>query len=292
MAQPGVGCSVAAMTVDAATPDPDTITKSCARCGVAFTYQRSRGHGQRRYCSPACRNATEVERLKSARAALYRRQPASCLNCGKAIGVEQGVGRPKSVYCSAACKEERRATRQKADRVRRHGERLCKVCGTPISIRTRGDAVTCSTPCSVRYGNATRAERARVARGLRTRPPCPVCGSPLAPERHRNAIYCSEACKRIAVAITYRARHPDAALARFQMQPGDYEAMLAAQGGRCAICGATEAGGKGGRFHVDHDHITGRVRGLLCHACNFGIGLLRDEPEVMRAAIRYIEREA
>lgn len=288
-----VGVSVVPMS-DTAAPGPATatITKTCPRCGVVFTFDRYVGHGLRRYCSPACRTAVEMERLKSERAALYRRQPSSCLNCGKAIDEESGVGRPKSVYCSAACKEERRATRQKAERVRRHGERLCNVCGTPISIRTRGDAVTCSTSCSVRYSNAARAERATVARGLRTRPPCPVCGLPLAPERRRNAIYCSEACKRIAVAITYRARHPDANLARFQMQPGDYDTLLSAQGGRCAICGAEEAGGKGGRFNVDHDHATGAIRGLLCYGCNLGIGLLRDDPEVMRAAIRYFERNA
>ena len=45
----------------------------------------------------------------------------------------------------------------------------------------------------------------------------------------------------------------------------DYARMLAAQGGGCAICGATP---KTRRLHVDHDHRTGRVRGLLCHRCN------------------------
>lgn len=45
----------------------------------------------------------------------------------------------------------------------------------------------------------------------------------------------------------------------------EYERLLAAQGGGCAICGATP---KSRRLHVDHDHKTGRVRGLLCHRCN------------------------
>ncbi len=44
-----------------------------------------------------------------------------------------------------------------------------------------------------------------------------------------------------------------------------YAAMLAEQGGGCAICGSTP---KTRRLHVDHDHASGRVRGLLCHRCN------------------------
>jgi hypothetical protein len=45
----------------------------------------------------------------------------------------------------------------------------------------------------------------------------------------------------------------------------EYARMLEAQGGGCAICGARP---KTRRLHVDHDHATGKVRGLLCHRCN------------------------
>ena len=45
----------------------------------------------------------------------------------------------------------------------------------------------------------------------------------------------------------------------------EYDALLAAQGGGCAICGNAP---KTRRLHVDHDHKTGKVRGLLCHRCN------------------------
>lgn len=66
-----------------------------------------------------------------------------------------------------------------------------------------------------------------------------------------------------------------------------YRSMLAAQNGLCAICG----GPPGKRsLNVDHDHITGRVRALLCARCNVGIGGLQDDPDLMRKAIAYIER--
>lgn len=57
-----------------------------------------------------------------------------------------------------------------------------------------------------------------------------------------------------------RKRRPSELLA-----PGEYERMLEAQGGGCAICGSP---GKTRRLHVDHDHRTGRIRGLLCHVHN------------------------
>lgn len=66
----------------------------------------------------------------------------------------------------------------------------------------------------------------------------------------------------------------------------DYNALLEKQGGVCAICSNVCSTGK--RLSVDHDHDTGRVRGLLCSTCNRGIGMLRDDPELIRAALRYL----
>jgi hypothetical protein len=66
-----------------------------------------------------------------------------------------------------------------------------------------------------------------------------------------------------------------------------YFAMLEQQGGKCALCGSTEAGRnnphkkwKAGHWNIDHCHATGHVRGLLCHKCNVRVGAyegLRDE---------------
>lgn len=52
----------------------------------------------------------------------------------------------------------------------------------------------------------------------------------------------------------------------------DYDALLAQQGGVCAICGADKPSPKRFHFAVDHDHLTGRVRGLLCIRCNSHLG--------------------
>lgn len=70
-----------------------------------------------------------------------------------------------------------------------------------------------------------------------------------------------------------------------------YEALLAAQDGRCAICRTDDWPGKDHRPHVDHCHETGRVRGLLCDFCNRGLGLFGDDPARLRAAADYLETE-
>lgn len=79
-------------------------------------------------------------------------------------------------------------------------------------------------------------------------------------------------------------------LRKYGLTPEGFDALLAAQGGRCAICRTDKPSGNRVRtWCVDHDHETGHVRGLLCAHCNRGIGLLQDDPEVLRAAARYIE---
>ena len=65
---------------------------------------------------------------------------------------------------------------------------------------------------------------------------------------------------------------------RYGISAAEADAMLADQGGMCAICGAAPAA------HVDHDHATGAVRQLLCFNCNGGLGQFQDDPERLRAA--------
>lgn len=62
----------------------------------------------------------------------------------------------------------------------------------------------------------------------------------------------------------------------------DYEELLIAQEGRCAICNRMK------KLHVDHCHETGKVRGLLCNNCNCGIGNLQDSVEIVKKALDYL----
>lgn len=85
---------------------------------------------------------------------------------------------------------------------------------------------------------------------------------------------------------------------KFGLTAESYDALFAAQNGRCAICSVelshhiTAGTGKGRGDQtwtcIDHCHTTNQVRGLLCTHCNQGIGSLRDDPELMEAAAMYI----
>ena len=66
------------------------------------------------------------------------------------------------------------------------------------------------------------------------------------------------------------------------------EAMLKAQINRCAIC-TKELNFK--TANVDHDHISKRIRGILCNSCNQGLGLFKDDPTFLENAINYLNRQ-
>jgi hypothetical protein len=75
---------------------------------------------------------------------------------------------------------------------------------------------------------------------------------------------------------------------KYGISEADYDAFAAAQGNGCAVCHAPLPLNRSG--HIDHDHNTGTVRGLLCMRCNVGIGNLRDDPEILASAIDYLQK--
>ncbi|NOQ21614.1 MAG: hypothetical protein GQ565_03040 [Candidatus Aegiribacteria sp.] len=71
----------------------------------------------------------------------------------------------------------------------------------------------------------------------------------------------------------------------YGLTPKDYTDMEHSQGGVCAICHRRPEK----RLAVDHDHTTRKVRGLLCRTCNSAVGLLLDDPVIIKRAAEYIE---
>ena len=78
-------------------------------------------------------------------------------------------------------------------------------------------------------------------------------------------------------------------LKQYGLDISDYEAMFVAQNERCAIC-LRHASELKTFMHVDHNHKTGRTRGLLCTYCNIGIGRFADDPDRMERARDYLRR--
>ena len=93
----------------------------------------------------------------------------------------------------------------------------------------------------------------------------------------------------------YRLAHPEKTREHhlkqnFNLTLEEFDAMLKAQGGGCAICRTTEWPGYAHQPHVDHDHKSGLVRGILCARCNYLLGNAGDDPARLRAAAAYLER--
>jgi len=80
----------------------------------------------------------------------------------------------------------------------------------------------------------------------------------------------------------------------YNLTPEQYESMLQVQNYRCGICGTTDPGiytkGRVNRWHVDHNHVTGKIRGLLCGPCNIGLGNFHENVVALRNAVLYLEK--
>ncbi len=111
--------------------------------------------------------------------------------------------------------------------------------------------------------------------------------------------YCKP-CKVVKMREYSQARKADGrmfdqnlarALKKYGVTKDWYRKRMARQCGLCDICGQEPSGGRGNRLHIDHDHITGFARGLICGECNNGLGLFKDSPQALRNAATYLERE-
>ncbi|HKZ21193.1 MAG TPA: endonuclease VII domain-containing protein [Acidimicrobiia bacterium] len=82
------------------------------------------------------------------------------------------------------------------------------------------------------------------------------------------------------------AAHEKRVVKVYGLQPGQYKILYEFQGGVCAIC--RRATGASRRLSVDHDHVTGLVRGLLCRPCNDLLGHIRDNPATAERIVHYL----
>jgi len=128
-------------------------------------------------------------------------------------------------------------------------------------------------------------------------------GAELARERHRlSQIFLSAACRdynlKSCMSMSVKHKQPKGCESdrvwqyrierRYGLDRATLLRMLERQNGVCAICHQLCAHKK--RLNVDHDHRTGKVRGLLCWNCNTSLGKFQDNPALLYEAARYLER--
>jgi hypothetical protein len=177
----------------------------------------------------------------------------------------------------------------------RNGEqmRTCRQCLLDKTRARRGSRLEGPSAKLVREERIHRQQQT----GLKQ---CSKCGMPKplssfkAARKNPDGLYgwCRACCTKRFHELNTPERRATAARrvrdAAWGLSDGEYDSMLEAQGGGCAICGETCKSGRS--LAVDHDHASGQIRGLLCGDCNRAIGMMADSPERLRSAADYVER--
>jgi hypothetical protein len=167
----------------------------------------------------------------------------------------------------------------------------CSRCGGPKSKRKGGWCTSCQTA-------RQRERRALRRQGLTPKrvTNCLECGADITYKK-ANAKFCTEACqlKRWRRENPYDHR-PYRIKAKYGIPAAAIIEMYEAQGGCCAIC-RTPISAPAVRqqnidcsANIDHCHISGDVRGILCRSCNNGLGCFKDNIESLEAAIAYLKK--
>lgn len=208
----------------------------------------------------------QINAEKSARYREARMRYGVCLRCGVNPRKPGKKGKELNVCVECAGADAQRASAWRADLI---AKGICSQCAKSPS---EGDRTLCG-PCHAKARERSNAHKARKKAAADAAGLCTSCN---AAARGENRLYC-ESC----LVKAQMRRYTKLGLTLAQMQ---------AFGDKCHLCSrATSADKKHGRLHVDHDHKTGKVRGLLCKGCNTALGAFEDDSALMRRAADYVD---
>lgn len=218
-----------------------------------------------------------------------------CTKCGEtkelsAFGTSKYTTGGLSVYCKACMAAAARARRATPEGKKAHYESTQRWIER-LPQDKLADGIKRCPKCQIEKPFAEYPKNRRGAHGINTY--CLICSAegvrarratPEGQQAHRDA------SKRWRESNNERHKDNNARW-HYGVGHGTYDTMLAAQDGKCAICETITPGVRLVRFHIDHCHKTEKVRGLLCEHCNRGIGHFKDDPALLRRAIKYLSPE-
>lgn len=194
--------------------------------------------------------------------------------------------RRTDLTCSMDCQIRLRRQRSRESIARRYQPRparpdgVCQGCQASISTSKTGPIPIWCLTCRASRENIRAAKRSTVRR-------CYKCQEPVPDAARRPGKTVCEDC-RVDPRHRSKEHEQHRRLRKYGITQEQYDAMLEAQGGRCAGCATDNPGAKG--WCIDHCHKSGRVRVLLCNRCNTVFGLTDEDPAKLRALAELIER--
>lgn len=219
----------------------------------------------------------------------YKQGHDACPNCGESK-------QKKSKFCSSCNKILLQNQRNKCECGRSKNIRLpyCQQCIKSKGI-TRDPQKEICPKCGERKRSGTILCLS-CSNEERRQKPCPSCGKPYNEKdfiiKNPTRSYpngkrqgkCKECSKE-----DYLPHNRKSSWKRKGLNPEKVLDLLENHNGRCDICGTKTPLGQGECFKVDHDHKSGKLRGLLCNNCNCGLGHFKDDPVRLRKAIKYLK---
>jgi hypothetical protein len=262
--------------------DGVTIWCKCETCGSNF-YVTARGYGPkrrpRRYCKDSCKPSSikQPKTIKDGRAsrAIYLGSTTLvCQYCSTPFDHDMRLSANRA-YCQSECREKAALTRRRANyRVMHKATKRCQRCEVVFEQR-QGNPKYCTAKCRLKDQN----DRMSPTRLLK----CKCCEREFSYKGHGTPSTCSWSCRK---ALSFVASYPICSLKEAKAA---FLAREAKTG--CDVCGRTTKikDGRNG-LNVDHCHITGRIRGILCANCNKVEGLVGGSSDVLRMLADWIDR--
>lgn len=207
----------------------------------------------------------------------------TCAVCGASFTARTGSQK----NCSKACSREHRLRSLRAYMAAKYQPRparppsSCEACGEAVPAPRSGRLRRWCESCRARKEDVRLRRRQRG-----TERPCYRCGRNVPERAGKPGKTVCEDCRQDP-RTNRQDQERRRTLQRYGINHAEYARLLAGQSERCAICRTDKPGGR--HWSIDHDHVTGHVRGLLCSNCNCAIGLLGDDPRVIRRAAEYVQ---
>lgn len=170
-------------------------------------------------------------------------------------------------------------------------------CGTELIAVGNSMKSGNTKSCGCQKSDATKIRNIANRKYSRENPTCTECGSALSSDNwwpswaSMFVPICIPCGKERHALIDTKEKQKNRALRNtYGITLTEYNAMLAKQDNKCAICGNT-AILEHRAFHVDHCHTSGKIRGILCNGCNAGLGHFKDDPLILEKAAAYIRKQ-